>query len=183
MGRVDIPAGDYEQERARLGPLLKLAEERHRILKDAFAAAVAASGIKTYNPVLLDSLNAAQKPYEEAGEQIVDYLQGGNPGIVPSALAFLSLRHRPFRSGYLCQRMWRGLRKFDLAGEDKERLRGILLDRLAWPWSQSRDMLRWIPSLATPAFAASLRALLDDERRYVRSRVERIISEFLPPSA
>ena len=170
----------------RLSPLMKEADERHREFRARWDEGAASLGWQAYKKTeiyeqTLERYYAAQKRLEEVSGPILESLREGRAEAIVPALAYLAVPHRPFRSGYLTQRLARALKKFRLGPEVKETLRKIILDRLTWPWSQPRDLWRLIPSLRTPTFYSSIRLLADHRDRYVQDRVRRVVGDFLKP--
>jgi len=172
-----------QDEVERLTPLMRDAEQAHRDFKAHWTQGAESMGWRTYKQTevygrTLEKYQDAQRRLEEAEGQILRSVQTGTREGVWSALAYLSIRHRPFRSGYLTQRLARALKKLHLGEEEGRILQGILLDRLTWPWAQPRELWGLIPGVRTPKLAAEIRSLTDDDRRYVQRRAFDVISRF-----
>lgn len=171
----------FDGEASRLRPLLREAADLHQEFKARWDEGAASMGATAYKETAvygqtLERFNAAQKRLEAASLPILEALRAGDVEAVVAALAFLSLKYRPFRSGYLSQQIARALKKVELSAEEKRILRRILLDRLTWTWSQPRDLWRLIPGLRTPEFDASLRSLAEHPDPHVRKRAMSVAS-------
>lgn len=112
-------------------------------------------------------------------EQIVEGLRQSRESEVDRALAFLSVRYRPHRSGYACNRIARALKKAPLDEDRRELLRRILLDRVTWPWASATSLWHWIPQLRTPSFDAALRKLAEGDVPWLRDRAGLIVRRYL----
>jgi hypothetical protein len=170
----------FEEERRRLTPLLREAESRHAEFKTHWNEGTSAMGWKAYKATetyrrTLDAFHEARKKLESTSESILTLLRKGDRNALSSALAYLSIRHRPFRSGYVSQQFVRALKKFSLGEAEKEILRRILIDRMTWLWAQSRELWGLMRGLETPAFNAALEALADHPESFVRDRIRRVL--------
>lgn len=177
----------FNDEVERLAPLLRAAEDAHRHHQShrkggtAYAGIEAAKKTETFEKNL-SSFWDAQHRLEAAERAILESVRAGNREGVSSALAYLSIRQRPFRSGYMSLKLARALKKIPLGDADRHLLRGILLDRLTWPWSQPRDLWRLIPLVRTPDLFAAMEVLTDDDRNYVKERALAVLGRFGPGS-
>ncbi len=182
----------YQREVRKLGPLLLEAEEAHARFTAAWKQGVRTLGWESYKKTeeygrLLERHHASQKRLEGEIGPSLEALRNGDPAPIEAGLAYLAVKARPFRSGYTSASMARALRRATLEESHRAILRGILLDRLRRPWASVLELWRWIPTLKTPDFEASLRALADHEVPWIRTRVQRVIRRFLeakplPPS-
>ena len=182
----------YQREVRRLGPLLREAEEAHARFTAGWNQGSRTLGWESYKGTeecgrLLERHHATQKRHEEAIEPTLEALRRGELKAIETALAYLAVKARPFRSGYMSARIARALRRVTLEETHRSILRAIILDRLCWPWASVVALWRWIPTLKTPVFEASLRALADHEVPWIRTRVRDVIARYvegkpLPPS-
>ena len=182
----------YRRELLRMRPLLQEAEEAHSRFTAGWKEGSRTLGWESYKKTeeydrLLDRHYATQKRHEEEIEPALDALRTGDLKAIETALAYLAVKARPFRSGYTSTHVVRALRRVTLEETHGSILRGIILDRLCWPWASVVALWRWIPTLKTPDFEASLRALADHEIPWIRTRVQRVTRRFLeakplPPS-
>lgn len=116
---------------------------------------------------------------EEAIRPAQESIRAGRTEGVDRALAYLSIRLRPHRSGYTSAALARALRHVSLEDRHVRLLREIILDRATWPWASVRDLWRWIPRLRTPDFENALRALSEHKTPWIARRAWRLIREFL----
>ena len=182
----------YQRDVRKLGPLLLQAEEAHARFTAHWKQGVRTLGWQSYKETeeydrLLERHHATQKRHEEAIEPTLDALRRGELKAIETALAYLAVKARPFRSGYMSARIARALRRVTLEETHRSILRGIILDRLCWPWASVVALWRWIPTLKTPDFEAAIRALEDHEVPWIRTRVRGVIARYgegkpLPPS-
>jgi hypothetical protein len=166
--------GTFSEEVERLTPLMRVAEEAHRDHQESWKA----NKDREIFDRTLSAFWKAQRELEGVEGAVLESARAGHRQGVISALAYLSIRLFPFRSGYMSQKLARALKRAPLEETDRHILRRILLDRLTWPGSQPRDLWGLIPAVRTPELAAGIRSLTDDERRYVQKRAFDVISRY-----
>ncbi|MBI3858296.1 MAG: hypothetical protein HY293_21645 [Planctomycetes bacterium] len=174
----------FRQEVEFLTPLFKEAEDAHRDFTARWSSGENRLGVKGYKETeeYLESLarfHSAQGRLEEAIRPALDHLSAGRPEKIHRALAYLSIRLRPHRSGYTGGALARALKRVPLEDSHLDHLRKIILDRATWPWASVRGLWRWIPRLRTPDFENALRSLSQDKTPWIARRVSRLIREYL----
>jgi len=165
----------FEAEVARLTPLFQRAEREHRDLTALFKAS--GKSAPGYDD-LLGRLRDDTRELEAIAERIRNGLREADAKAADAALAFLSVRARPFRSGYACAKIARSLKKAALNPERKALLRKILLERLTWPWSHTPDLWRCYPAVRTPETDAAVRALAESPTSFIARRARRLLESY-----
>jgi hypothetical protein len=173
----------FHKEVVRLTPLMREAEEAHSDFKAHWKMGVGSMGWEDFKKTevydrKLQTFWDAQRRLEKAEGPILESVRAGSCEGVWSALAYLSVRQRPFRSGYMTQRLVRALKKVSLGEEERRILRGILLDRLTWPWSQPRELWGLITRIRTQELDTEIRQLAQDDRGHVHRRARAVVSRY-----
>lgn len=165
----------FIEEVRRLAPLLRDSDEKNRDFREHIATRSEETEWEAFKntQAYKSKLNAfweAQNRLEAVAELITSQIRAGSQDGLLGALAFLSIRQKPFRSGYMSQKLARAVKKAHLGEEEKGILRQVLLDRMTWPWSQPRDLWKLVRRVRTPDFELVLHSMSSHERSYVRVR-------------
>jgi hypothetical protein len=160
---------------ARLRPLFERAEREHRELKELHTTSGPAS--PAYKALLTRFL-ADTRALETTGAEIIDGLRRNKPEAADAALAFLFIRARPYRSGYACARIARALKRASLSDEQVAALRGVILDRLTWPWAHTPDLWRCYPRVRTTESDTALREVAASGSALAAKRAKSLLGKF-----
>lgn len=137
------------------------------------------SEIERLSPLFVEGERDPGSPCIKALEQEADSafirLGEGKTEAVETALAFLAIRRKVFRSGYSCTRLARRLKRAALNEIQQGILRTLLLDRLTWPWGHTPDLWRCYPAVRTPEGDLALKALAKNPNSWIARRAMRIL--------
>lgn len=167
----------FKLEVQRLLPLFAEAERDHEVYTSAWASGHLCDSERDR---LLTRHRASTEIVENEAAAICDGLVAGRPEAVNSALAFLSIRHKPFRSGYACARIARRLKRAALDESQRGIFREIILDRLSWPWGHTPDLWRCYPALRTAASDSLLRQLAESPTPFIARRAMGLLARLGP---
>jgi hypothetical protein len=167
-----------------LTPLFHEADDAHRTFKAHWSGQTHRPDWEEFKNTeayrkLLDRFWASQRSLDDAILPAIESLRAGKAEAIDRALAYLSIRLRPHRSGYICTRIARALRHAPLDERHLHHLRRILLDRITWPWASVGDLWKWIPRVRTPDFDHALQLLCNHDSAWVSTRATRLAKNYL----
>ena len=123
----------------------------------------------------LDSSSPCIRALEQEANTAFIGLGEGKTEAIETALAYLAIRRKVFRSGYSCTRLARRLKRAALTEIQKGILRTLLLDRLTWPWGHTPDLWRCYPAVRTPEGDLALKALAKSSKSWIARRAQGIL--------
>ncbi len=104
----------------------------------------------------------------------LEELKGGDKSQIVTLLAYLSIRERYFRSGYIKEKICKALKKVDFNNEEQQLLTKIIVDNITTAGREFGELIKLVPKVKKQEILTMINELKNTDQDYIQKRINKI---------
>lgn len=101
-------------------------------------------------------------------------LKEGDKSQIATLLAYLSIKERYFRSGYIKEKICKALKKVEFNNEEQQLLTKIIVDNITNAGREFSELIKLVPKVKKQEILSMIDELKNTDQDYIQKRIDRI---------